>query len=151
MIRTIATVCVSVCLSVLLMSLFQKAPAPIVTVNLTKILNAQRMLAVRGATSNEQGWIAQAKDAGRHLKTTIARIANGRVVVISQALITGAADITPQVLAALGLPQNVPDITPSKNAVLGAGSLIGDESGAKPKHQESQSLQASLFDHMLSS
>ena len=123
MIRDVCLVVVAVLVSTLI-SLHLNHRSQLLSVNLTKILNAQRMLIVRGSTLNQNAWISQAQNASKSLKAAISKIAHGHAVMISQSVIAGSVDITPQVLRALGLPQNVPDITPSRSQVLGSGLFV---------------------------
>lgn len=94
------------------------------TIDLAKIMSAQNMLTLRasqsGNAANKAAWLKTATDAGVHLKAVIREIAGPTAtVLVAQAVIDPKDDITKQVLLKLGLPANVPDLIPPKNAVTG--------------------------------
>ena len=140
-IRTVIMILVSVALSVLLVGHIVSANSGFVTVNLTRIINAQRMLVIRSSSHDNAGWIAQAGDASKRLKVVIDKVAAGRPVLISQAVVSGTVDITPEVLQRLGLPVNVPDITPTKAQILGGGlGVSAPQSQGKSQQPKQKSM-----------
>lgn len=93
------------------------------TVDLNRIHRAQMMLTMRATqlpNDESKRWIDKVNTASLQIKKVITELAgNGAVVIVSPAVISGAMDITDDVLKKLGLPTDVPVTQAPRGLVLG--------------------------------
>lgn len=92
----------------------------IVTIDLGKILFSQSSMAGRNIANDRiKPWMSTIKEASKDLRHIIAEIAGkNTLVIVSPAVVQGAANITNTVLAKLNLPTNVPEGAAPINATL---------------------------------
>lgn len=107
--------------------------ASFVTVDAVKITNAERAVASslfnQGLNGGNQDAIVSLNDFGKKVTAEIEKIADGRTVIVKQAVVSGnVPDITDDVLKGLNLPMNAPSIDISKQlemAPTSAYQLMG--------------------------
>lgn len=102
----------------------------VVMIDPVRIVNAQRAVASL-ALAGDSDILADTSVIGRQLERTIQTIAEGRLVIVRQAIVTNhelVPDITDQVLAFLELPTEVPTVDPVQSRLNFSGTNFRNSS-----------------------
>lgn len=125
------------------------SPRPMVTVDLVRILNAERKALPKLSGGGDPS--LKLLQIGRQIKPTVERVADGAVVLVKQSVVGGdLPDITDKVLDKLGLPKNAPTINLTgdlNDAPTTSSATVGAIWKAHLRQMQQQAVQERASQH----